>query len=150
MEHLSRIIAIAISAVYGLGALSFLLVSCLQLLSFLMQPAQERAIAPLSFVATIFAAIGAVFSAAAVGLFKERRWARWPFLVIALLALVVLVKSLPVASGLLNQFRYPTPGAYVVLTDADLFSILDRYFLPNVWLFLSTAASAAFVFHRTR
>lgn len=151
MKLLSRILAVALAGLYGLFALSFLGVGLLAIASALLDQATEHTAMPGQLAAAaIFVAIASILFAAALGLFKEKRWARWPFLAVALLASVAAIKAVPVAIAILDHFHHPPEGAYVVLSKSDVASNLERFVLPSLWLFLFTAAAAIFVFHRTR
>jgi hypothetical protein len=151
MKHLSRGLAIALTGLYGLSALPFLFAALLPLSSALSQPANERASTPLLLVASmLFLAMSALLLAAAIGLFKEKKWSRWPFLLVSLLALALLAQTAPIASSIVAQFRTPPSGPYVIFTEGDALTNLERFVMPSLWVFLFTAAATAFVFHRTK
>jgi len=151
MKHLSRGLALALAGLYGLSAFPFLVAALFPLSLALSQPANERASTPLLLFGSVtFFAVSAVLLAAAVGLFKEKRWARWPFLIVSLLALAVVAQAVPVAFGILDHFRHPPEGARVIFAGGDVLANLERFVLPSIWFFLFTAAATAFVFRRTK
>jgi hypothetical protein len=151
MKHLSRGLAVALAGLYGLSALPFLFAALFPLSSALSRPPSERASTPLLLVASVaFFGVFALLLVAAVGLFKERKWARWPFLLILLLALAVVAQTVPVASSILDHFHHPPQGAYAVFTGGDVLANLERFVLPSIWVLFLTAAATVFVFHRTR
>ena len=150
MKHLSRALAIALAGLYGLSAFPFLVAALLPLSSALSEPANERASTSiLLFVSVTFLAISALLLAAAIGLFKERKWARWPFLLVSLLALAIFVQTVPVAFSVFDHLRHPLEGAYVVFTRGDAVANLERFVFPSVCILLCTVVATVFVFRRT-
>jgi hypothetical protein len=151
MKHLSRGLAIALASSYGLSALPFIVAALLPLSLALSPPVNGTAGTPHDLAAPmIFLAVSGLLIAAAVGLFKEKKWVRWHFLLVSLLALALVAQIVPVASGILGHFRHPPEGAHVVFTEGDVLANLERYVMPSIWVFLFTAVATAFVFHRMR
>lgn len=151
MKLLSRILAVAIAATYGLLAFPFLGVGLLAIASALFERAAEHTALPSQLpIGAIFVAMSSILFAAALGLFKEKRWARWPFLAVALLASVAAIKTMPVAIAILEHLHHPAEDADVILSKSDIASTLEQFVFPSWWLFFFAAAAAIFVFHRTR
>jgi hypothetical protein len=149
MKHLLRTVTVAIAALYALGAVPPLLAAAVET-SAILSMRQDTAFTPASFLVPLaFFALAALLLAAARGLFKEQRWVRWPFLLVALISLLLVLQSVPAAHGLISHFLRPPEGAYKVITAAELSEQLQR-FIPMVTLFLVTSAAAVFVFYRTK
>jgi hypothetical protein len=95
-------------------------------------------------------AFAALFGAAAFGLFRERRWSRWLFLVIALLSLALPLRTVPLLLEVHDNYRHPLEGAFHVLTKGQALQLAAQLAVPGFGVPAVAIAAAWFVWRRFR
>jgi hypothetical protein len=145
------VLVVAVAALYGAASLPLAFVGLLALASTLSMRREDLSILPPTLLAaSAYLFLAGVFAAAGFGLFRERRWARWPFLAIAFLAVLLAMQATPMAWEAYEHFRSPPEGAYKILSGQEFLDLLAKCYAPSVVSAFVCVFSAVFVFWKVR
>ena len=139
---ITRFIAKFLAAAYCLFGVALLIAGTLISALALANSSILSALEPFA----VFLLIGGVPLSAGVGLWQQKAWSKWLFVLIAGISCLPLFGILSRGVGLYQHYKNPEPGSYKILSQGEFLELFQQSVLEPFGLAIAALIAAAFTF----